>query len=345
MSERSDPVLSIRDLVVRFDVPEGTVHAVEGVTYDVGPGETLGVVGESGCGKSVTVMAALGLLPSPPGRVVDGEALLEGRDLLRLSPKDLRAVRGKEIAMVFQDPMTSLHPAYTVGDQVAEAVGAHDARRSGRAAWARAVELLELVGVPDAGARARSYPHQWSGGMRQRAMIAMAIAHRPKVLIADEPTTALDVTVQAQVLDVLRQVQQETSSAIVLITHDLGVIAEMADRVVVMYAGRVVETGDTTTIFRTPRHPYTRGLLACLPRLEHEGQPLPAIPGSPPNLVDPPTGCAFHPRCGLRQGRTRCVVEVPVLADVGEGHRAACHFSDELEETPLAAPAGTAARR
>ena len=339
-----DPVLSIRDLVVRFDVPDGTVHAVEGVSYDVGSGETVGVVGESGCGKSVTVLAALGLLPCPPGRVVGGEVLLEGRDLLRLSPRELRAVRGKQIAMVFQDPMTSLHPAYTVGDQVAEAVRAHDAGRSSRAAWGRAVELLELVGVPDADARARTYPHQWSGGMRQRAMIAMAISHHPKVVIADEPTTALDVTVQAQVLDLLREVQQETSSAIVLITHDLGVIAEMADRVVVMYAGRVVETGDTTTIFGDARHPYTRGLLACLPRPELEGQPLPAIPGSPPDLVDPPAGCAFHPRCGLRQGRARCVVETPALADEGEGHRAACHFSEELPKTSVAAAPETAAR-
>jgi oligopeptide/dipeptide ABC transporter ATP-binding protein len=344
VSGSTDPVLSIRDLKVRFDVPEGIVRAVDGVSYDVGPGEILGVVGESGCGKSVTVMAALGLLAAPPARVVGGEVLLEGRDLLRLGPKELRAVRGKDVAMVFQDPMTSLHPAYTVGAQVAEAVRAHEPRASARAAEARAVDLLRLVGVPDAGARAPAYPHQWSGGMRQRAMIAMAIAHRPKVLIADEPTTALDVTVQAQVLEVLRRVQEETGSAIVLITHDLGVIAEMADRVVVMYAGRVVETGGTTALFRAARHPYTRGLLACLPRLELEGKPLPAIPGSPPDLVAPPPGCAFHPRCGLRQGRHRCAVEEPVLAEVGEGHRAACHFSDELGDgrAPAAAlePAG-----
>ncbi len=339
MSEGADPVLSIRELVVRFDVPEGTVHAVERVSYDVRAGETVGVVGESGCGKSVTVLAALGLLPSPPGRVMGGEVLLEGRDLLRLGRRELRAVRGKEVAMVFQDPMTSLHPAYTVGDQVAEAVRAHDAPLSARAAWARAVELLALVGVPDPGVRARTYPHQWSGGMRQRAMIAMAISHRPKVLIADEPTTALDVTVQAQVLDVLRHVQQDTSSAIVLITHDLGVIAEMADRVVVMYAGRVVETGETTTIFRDSRHPYTRGLLACLPRLELEGQQLPAIPGSPPNLVDAPAGCAFHPRCRLRRGRHHCVAQAPALAEVAVGHRAACHFWEELADAPPMAPA------
>ncbi|MGH9184092.1 MAG: ABC transporter ATP-binding protein [Acidimicrobiales bacterium] len=331
MTARGPAALSIRDLVVEFDTPGGTVHAVDGVSYDVHPGETVGVVGESGCGKTVTVLAVLGLVPRPPGRVVSGQVLLAGRDLLGLGRKDLRAVRGREVAMVFQDPLTSLHPAYRVGQQVAEAVRAHDRGLGARAAWARAVELLEVVGVPRPAARARAYPHEWSGGMRQRAMIAMAIAHRPRVLIADEPTTALDVTIQAQVLDVLRAAQAETGSATVLITHDLGVIAEMADRVVVMYAGRVVEVGDVESIFSAPRHPYTQGLLASLPRLEGEGQRLSAIPGAPPSLVDPPPGCPFHPRCPLRRGRERCVAERPALAEVGGGgRRSACHFAAEL---------------
>jgi oligopeptide/dipeptide ABC transporter ATP-binding protein len=325
----SEPVLSIRDLVVEFETPAGNVRAADGVSYEVRPGETLGVVGESGCGKSMTALAALGLLPRP-GRVRAGQVLLEGRDLLTLGRKALRAVRGKEIAMVFQDPMTSLHPAYTVGAQLAEAVRAHDPRLPARAARERAAELLELVGVPGARARVDAYPREWSGGMRQRAMIAMAIAHTPKVLIADEPTTALDVTVQAQVLEVLREIQHESQVAIVLISHDLGVIAELADAVVVMYAGRVVEQGEARELLSRPRHPYTVGLMASMPRLDLAGRRLPTIPGSPPDPVAAPPGCPFHPRCGLRSGRRRCVAEVPALAEASVGHRSACHFSDEL---------------
>ncbi|HWB73216.1 MAG TPA: ABC transporter ATP-binding protein, partial [Egibacteraceae bacterium] len=259
-------VLAVRDLVVEFDTPEGTVRAVDGVSFDVAAGETLGVVGESGCGKTVTALAVLGLLPRPPGRIARGRILLEGRDLLQLSARQLRQVRGKQVAMVFQDPMTSLHPAFTVGHQVAEALRAHHPRLRAAAARARAAELLELAGVPRAHGRVGDYPHQWSGGMRQRAMIAMAIANRPKVLVADEPTTALDVTIQAQVLEVLRVARQQTGAGMVLITHDLGVVAETADRVAVMYAGRIVEVGDVETIFGAPRHPYTLGLMASLPR-------------------------------------------------------------------------------
>ncbi len=332
------PVLRIRDLVVEFDTPDGVVRAVDGVSYDVAAGETLGVVGESGCGKTVTVLAVLGLLPRRSARVVRGEALLGGMDLLRLPPRRLRAVRGKRVAMVFQNPMTSLHPALTVRHQIAEALRAHDRGLPRHAARRRAVELLDAVGVADAARRARGYPHQWSGGMRQRAMIAMAIANEPDLLIADEPTTALDVTIQAQVLDLLREVRGRTGAATILITHDLGVIAEMADRVVVVYAGRVVETGDVHTIFHAPRHPYTLGLLAALPRLDTDRQSLAAIPGQPPDLVRRRSGCAFHPRCGLHRGRNRCVAQSPDLATVGPGHRAACHYADELAaETARAA--------
>ena len=330
-ADRGFPSLSIRNLSVQFDSPDGPVHAVDDVTYEVWPGETLGVVGESGCGKTVTMLAALGLLPQPPGRIAGGEVFLGKRNVHVLGRKDLSEVRGKEVAMIFQDPMTSLHPAYTVIAQVAEAVRAHDTDLSSTAVRERAIELLRLVGVPEARTRAEAYPHEWSGGMRQRAMIAMAVAHRPRVLIADEPTTALDVTVQAQILELLQQLQEAHGMAIVLVSHDLGVIAEMADRVAVMYAGRVVETGDAMSVFARPRHPYTIGLLASLPTLAVPGGRLEAIDGSPPNLASRPPGCPFHPRCRLRQDRQRCVDETPELREVDSpGHAAACHFSEEL---------------
>ncbi len=326
----ASPVLSIRDLVVRFDTAEGTVHAVEGVSYDAAAGETLGVVGESGCGKSVTVLAALGLLPQPPARVVGGEVLLQGRNVLGLDRKQLSRIRGKEVAMVFQDPMTSLHPAYPVADQVAEAVRAHRPDLGAAAAKDRAVELLDRVGVPGAADRGGRYPHEWSGGMRQRAMIAMAVAHHPKVLIADEPTTALDVTVQAQVLELLAELQRDNGMAIVLISHDLGVIAEMADRVVVMYAGKVVEVGAAGAVFAAPRHPYTAALLASLPRLDQPRRALSAIPGAPPDLAGLPPGCAFHPRCAQRGDLKSCLEVVPRLRPAGAPMRAcACHLSEE----------------
>ena len=271
------PVLSIRDLVTEFSTPTGPVRAVDGLTLDVRPGEILGVVGESGSGKSISMLSVLGLVPKP-GRVVAGEVLLDGRDLLAESPERLREVRGSDIAMIFQDPMTSMNPVFTIGDQIAEAVLAHHPDRGREGAWARAVELLGLVGVPSPDERADQYPHEFSGGMRQRAMIAMAMANRPRVLIADEPTTALDVTIQAQVLDVLTTAQSETDAAMVLITHDLGLIAEVADRVVVMYAGRIIESADVVDIFHAPRHPYTIGLMGSLPKLEGDREPLQAIP-------------------------------------------------------------------
>lgn len=321
------PVLEIHELSVEFSTPDGVVRAVDGVSYSVASGEVVGVVGESGSGKTASALALLGLLPDS-GRAVGGAVHFGGQDLLQLSRRRLRRIRGRRIAMIFQDPVTSLNPVFTVGRQIADALTAHDRRMSRRAARDRAVELLGLVGVPDARRRAGDHPHQWSGGMRQRAMIAMAIANRPALLIADEPTTALDVTIQAQVIDLLRTVQGETGAGILLITHDLALVAELADRVVVMYAGRVVETGTAMELFTTPRHPYTLGLLTSLPRLDVDARRLIPIPGQPPSLVDPPSGCAFHPRCALRAGRQRCVERRPALDP--SGHAAACHFSEEM---------------
>ncbi|MGH8902046.1 MAG: ABC transporter ATP-binding protein [Egibacteraceae bacterium] len=324
------PVLSVRDLTVEFDTPDGLVQAVSGVTFDVYPEQTLGIVGESGSGKTVTALSILGLIPQPPGRIVDGEILYGGLDLLRLSQTELRRLRGKDLAMVFQDPLTCMNPVLTIGCQIAEALGAHDPALERRAARARVVELLERVGIPEARARAGQYPHELSGGMRQRAMIAMAMANQPRVLVADEPTTALDVTIQAQVIDVLRRAQRETGAATILVTHDLGLIAELADRVVVMYGGRVVEVGDVFQIFGDPRHPYTVGLMSSLPRLDVDLERLSPIVGQPPSLIDLPPGCAFHPRCRLSAGREQCRQVVPPLALAGQDQSSACHFHTEV---------------
>ncbi len=326
-----EPSLSVRDLSVEFDTPEGVVRAVDGVSFDVFPGETVALVGESGCGKTMTALAILGLVPRPNGSVASGEIRCGGRDLLGLSNRELRSIRGSVASMVFQEPTSSLNPVFTVGKQIAGVLRAHDPGLSRRAARERAVELLHSVGVPDALSRIDDYPHQWSGGMCQRALIAMAIANRPRVLIADEPTTALDVTIQAQVLEVLDTARRETGAATLLITHDLGVVAEMADRVVVMYAGRVVETATVDEIFHAPRHPYTLGLMASLPRLDIDVARLVPIPGQPPHLHRIPAGCAFNPRCRLRQGRSRCVEQSPPLLQAGlTGRRTACHFHDEM---------------
>ena len=327
-----DPVLSIRDLAVDFSTDDGIVHAVDGVSYDVYPGETLGVVGESGSGKSVSVMSVLGLIPQPPGRIVSGSAMFKDRDLLKMGKRDLRRIRGGDVAMVFQDPMTSLNPVLKIGKQIAEAIVAHNSGMNEKTAKNRAVELLRLVGIPQPERRIDQYPHEFSGGMRQRAMIAMAIANEPSLLIADEPTTALDVTIQAQILEVLKTAQEETHAATILITHDLGLIAEMADRVVVMYAGRVVELGDVHTVFSAPRHPYTVGLMDSLPRASVQDEWLRPIPGQPPSLIHVPPGCPFHPRCFLSQGRLRCREEIPPLRPIGDSqHVSACHFAEELE--------------
>jgi oligopeptide/dipeptide ABC transporter ATP-binding protein len=285
-------------------------------------------------------MSVLGLIPS--ARIdKGGQALFKGRDLLKLSQRELRDIRGGEMAMIFQDPMTSLNPVLTVGDQIAEALKVHNPDMKDDRAKARTIELLELVGVPFAEKRVDQYPHEFSGGMRQRAMIAMAIANDPEVLIADEPTTALDVTIQAQIVEVLKAAQEETHASIILITHDLGLIAELADSVVVMYAGRVVEHGDVFTIFNSPRHPYTIGLLNSLARLEGDREWLEPIPGQPPSLITLPPGCAFHPRCSHSQGREVCRTDVPPLRPFGEGgdHRSACHFAEELAAAHVVAGA------
>jgi len=326
----AEPILSIRDLAVEFKTDDGIVRAVDGVSYDVYPGETLGIVGESGSGKSVSQLAVLGLIPQPPGRIVRGEAIFDGQDLLKASKKELRRVRGGDVAMVFQDPMTSLNPVLKVGKQISEAIKAHR-NVSDKQARNRVIELLELVGVPNPQRRFEQYPHEFSGGMRQRAMIAMAIANEPKLLIADEPTTALDVTIQAQILEVLTRAQEETHAATILITHDLGLIAEMADRVVVMYAAEVVELTDVYTLFSAPRHPYTVGLMDSLPRLTVDEEWLKPIPGQPPSLINRPPGCPFHPRCFLSQGRVRCREEEPQLRPLAQAHLTACHFAEELE--------------
>ena len=327
-----DPILQLKNLTVEFDTEDGVVHAVTDVSWELAPGEILGIVGESGSGKSVSMMSILGLIPTPPGRIA-GEALFKGENLITMPKKRLREIRGGPVAMIFQDPMTSLNPVLTIGNQISEAIKVHNRGISDDDADKRTVELLELVGVPFAERRVRQYPHEFSGGMRQRAMIAMSIANNPSILIADEPTTALDVTIQAQIVEVLKAAQQETHAATILITHDLGLVAELADRVVVMYAGRVVELSDVFAMFDKPGHPYTVGLMNSLAKLDAEQDLLEPIPGQPPSLVTLPPGCAFHPRCQLSQGRAICRTEVPPLrpfaAGVG-GHVSACHFAEEL---------------
>ena len=321
----------MRDLRTWFHTEAGIVKAVDGVSFDIRRREVLAIVGESGSGKSVTAMSLLGLVPSPPGRIESGQVLWKGRDLVGLPEHELRHVRGGEIAVVFQDPMSSLNPVHTVGRQIAEMVRLHTTL-SRKQAWERAIDMMELVGIPQARRRATSYPHEFSGGMRQRVMIGMALACEPDLLIADEPTTALDVTIQAQVLEVLQEAKERTSSAILLITHDLGVVAGMADEVLVMYAGKAVEHGSVADIFYRSRHPYTLGLLAALPRLdEHDvGVRLCPIPGAPPSLIKLPPGCSFHPRCPFSRPEICPVQEPPLVGDGGSGHRAACHFADEV---------------
>jgi oligopeptide/dipeptide ABC transporter ATP-binding protein len=324
-----EPLLSVEDLRVQFWTRRGTIHAVNGVSFDIAPGETLGIVGESGCGKSVTALALLGILPRA-GKVVGGRAIFEGRDLLQLSDRQLRRVRGKEIAMIFQDPMTSLNPVLTIGRQITEALETHFGMK-GKAAEKRAAELLDRVGIPTANKRARDYPHQFSGGMRQRAMIAMALACQPKLMIADEPTTALDVTIQAQILDLLRELVAEEDAALILITHDLGVVAGMCERVNVMYAGMFMETGSAAKLFSQPRHPYTVGLLQSIPRLDAaRGERLHPIEGIPRDMLSPPQACPFQPRCRYEVELSR--KEVPPLLEIEPGHKVACFNPVPAEE-------------
>jgi oligopeptide transport system ATP-binding protein len=321
MSANAQPLLAVEGLEVQFWTARGTIYAVNGISFEIGEGETLGIVGESGCGKSVTSLALLGILPRA-GRAVAGSAMFEGRDLLKLSDKDLRDVRGKDVAMIFQDPMTSLNPVLTIGKQIREALITHfdmsedDARK-------RSVELLDQVGIPGAPTRVRDYPHQFSGGMRQRAMIAMALACKPKLLIADEPTTALDVTIQAQILDLLRALVNDTGMALIMITHDLGVVAGMCERVNVMYGGMFMESGSADQVFARPRHPYTLGLLQSVPRLDALGRgQLTPIDGAPRDMLTLPRSCPFQPRC--RYAVDESARKVPQLTEVEPGHFVAC---------------------
>ena len=328
----TEPILSVRDLQVKFHTDDGLVDAVNGVSFDVFPGETLGIVGESGSGKSVSVMSMLGLIPTPPGEITGGEALLDGVDLLKLSERRMRRLRGDKISMIFQDPMTSLNPVMKIGRQISEVMEVHGKGGNAASLKQRAIELLKMVGIPQAEQRAEQYPFEFSGGMRQRAMTALAMANDPRLLIADEPTTALDVTIQAQVLDTITEVKETTDAALILITHDLGLIAEMVERVVVMYAGRVVETGPIEDVFERPKHPYTLGLLKSIPSLVGDRELTDPIPGQPPDLTQMPPGCAFHPRCALGSGRAACFEERPTLDPAGaDGQYAACHFADEVE--------------
>jgi len=331
MNAPGEPLLSIEDLRITFRTRSESVCAVDGVSLKVYPGETLGVVGESGSGKSVTMLSVLRLIPPSARVVTSGRVLFRGKDLLRASKREIREVRGRHIALIPQDPMTCLDPVLKVGRQVSEAIAAHQGLATADTDR-RGVELLRTVGIPESERRYAQFPHEYSGGMRQRAMIAMGIANAPSLLIADEPTTALDVTIQAQIMDVLRAAQRETGASLVLVSHDLGLIAEMADRVVVMYAGRVMESADVRTIFASPRHPYTLGLIGSLPQTTGNEQWLRPIPGSPPDLAAVPSGCPFHPRCFLSRGRELCRTVRPGLNAAGSGeHRSACHFSAELE--------------
>jgi oligopeptide/dipeptide ABC transporter ATP-binding protein len=324
------PLLRVDDLTVTFGTSRSAVRAVDGVSFEVYPGETLGIVGESGSGKSVTVMSLLGLIPTPPGNIEGGTAFFDGDDLLAMGPKDLRKIRGREIGMIFQDAMTALNPVLTIGFQITEMIQTHDPDLSDDEAEEQAIGLLTVVGVPNPQQRFKQYPHEYSGGMRQRAMIAMAMANRPRLLIADEPTTALDVTIQAQVLDVLSRAKEEAHASTILITHDLGVIAEMADRVAVMYAGKIVETGSVEEVFMAPQHPYTIGLLTSLPRLDAQAERLIPIRGNPPNASNFPSGCRFHDRCDLMNGREICVTDMPDLKEISAGRASRCHFIDEV---------------
>jgi oligopeptide/dipeptide ABC transporter ATP-binding protein len=326
MNAPLQPLLAVEDLRTWFYTRDGIVRAVDGVSCAVYPGETLAVVGESGCGKSVTSLSILRLIASPPGKIVSGRLLFEGRNLLDLSEDAMRAIRGNEISMIFQEPMTSLNPVFTIGHQIGEALELHQGMDR-RRATARAIEMLQLVKIPEPERRVRQYPHELSGGMRQRVMIAMALSCNPKLLIADEPTTALDVTIQAQILDLMRELKAETGAAIILITHDLGVVAEMAQRVVVMYAGRKVEEAPVDALFAAPLHPYTKGLLGSIPRLAEaaeggERKRLVEIPGMVPSLKEVVPGCLFAPRCPY--ATARCATDYPPLEEKGAGHWVAC---------------------
>ncbi|MFG3252769.1 ABC transporter ATP-binding protein [Streptomyces sp. NPDC048172] len=320
-------LLEVNDLHVEFHTRDGVAKAVNGVSYTVDAGETLAVLGESGSGKSVTAQAIMGILDMPPGRITGGEVLFQGQDLLKLPFEERRKIRGRKMAMIFQDALSSLNPVLSVGYQLGEMFRVHEGM-SRKDARAKAVELMERVRIPAAKERVNDYPHQFSGGMRQRIMIAMALALGPELIIADEPTTALDVTVQAQVMELLAELQDEFNMGLILITHDLGVVADVADKIAVMYAGRIVETAPVHDLYRAPAHPYTRGLLDSIPRLDQKGHELNAIKGLPPSLLAIPPGCAFNPRCPM--ARDVCRADEPPLYEAGEHRASACHFWEEM---------------
>jgi len=332
-----NPLLQVKNLNIAFDTDRGQIRPVRDVSWSIYPGQTLALVGESGCGKSVSALSILRLIPSPPGRVLGGEIIFEGRDLLKLSEAEMRQVRGKDIAMIFQEPMTSLNPVYTIGDQIVEAITLHQHVKT-KEALDIAERSLADVGIPAPRLRLKDYPHQMSGGMRQRVMIAMALACKPKLLIADEPTTALDVTVQAQILELLRKLQHERNMAILLITHDLGVVAENADTVGVMYASRIVEYATVEDLFDRPQHPYTEGLFRSMPRLGGKTDRLETIAGTVPNPARFPSGCKFHPRCPRMQGDPKCKDIEPATREVQSQHWAACHHVPNFEQSPITIP-------
>ena len=322
------PLLEVKNLKTQFFTQDGVVKAVDDVSFYVMPGETLGVVGESGSGKSMTGLSIMRLIPNPPGKIVNGEVTFNGRDILKMSEEQVRSIRGNDIAMIFQDPMTSLNPVLTINRQISEALQLHMGMNKEQAKR-RSIELLTMVGIPNAEERVGQYPHQFSGGMRQRVMIAMALSCNPKLLIADEPTTALDVTIQAQILDLMRTLQNETGTGVIMITHSMGVVAGMADRVQVMYAGHIVETASTEEIFANPRHPYTVGLMKSIPRLDARNkEKLQPIRGLPPDLIDLPDMCPFVPRCNY--AREKCEQKNPPLIQVAPGHMSACWFWEEV---------------
>ncbi|MCA1053861.1 ABC transporter ATP-binding protein [Rossellomorea aquimaris] len=328
----NESVLSVQNLHVSFTTYGGEVKAVRGVNFQLNKGETLAIVGESGCGKSVTSQSIMRLIPDPPGRITDGSILFKGRDLLHLSEKEMRNVRGKDISMIFQDPMTALNPTLTIGEQIMEGILQHE-RIPKKEASQKAMEMLSLVGIPHPEERLKQYPHQFSGGMRQRIVIAMALVCQPDVLIADEPTTALDVTIQAQILELFREVQQKTGVSIILITHDLGVVAQVADRIAVMYAGKIVEEGTRREIFYKPQHPYTQGLLKSVPRLDLDGADLTPITGTPPDLFSPPVGCPFSARC--ESAMEVCDRVYPVKTELSSDHHVDCWLQDPRAKAML----------
>ncbi|RCW48774.1 MULTISPECIES: ABC transporter ATP-binding protein [unclassified Halanaerobium] len=328
-NKNKEKLVDVKNLKTYFYTEEGVVKAVDGIDFEIYPGETLGIVGESGCGKSVTSLSIMGLVESPPGKIAEGEILFEGIDLTKLSQAEMRKIRGNEISMIFQEPMTSLNPVYTIGDQISEAIIIHKGL-SKKEAMKESVEMLKKVGIPLPEQRINEYPHQLSGGMRQRVMIAMALSCDPKLLIADEPTTALDVTIQAQILELMNSLKASYGMSIMMITHDLGVIAEISDRVAVMYAGKIVEYTDVNTLFADPKHPYTWGLMNSIPKLDRDVNRLQAIPGIVPNPLNFPDGCKFNTRCPLAEGK--CFTDEPKIVDAAEGHKVRCWRYKDLEE-------------